>query len=391
MLLKELFLNEDGGDIAIFAFGRFNPPTIAHKELIDLVKRLATNTNGRPFIFLSHTQNNKTDPLSFQEKLNYLESVYGKEQVVFGDSNVKTIVQVLQKLQEQGRTKVVMVAGDDRLANFKELLNKYNNKPDKSGKILYNFDTIKVTSAGQRDPDAEGLSGVSASKARQYAQEDDFDTFSKIVMGGKASQSIYQSIQTKMGKKVAVNNEKLYTEDMHGKPTVYIDMDGVLADFFGGVEKLYGVSHWKELTSDKTKDLKQEVINKITGTDFFATLPKFDSADALIDMVKDYTGGKFSINTSPLRGDNENSGKYKKVWISNNIEQPDEIIVTGRKEAFAKDKASGTPNILIDDRPTNIQRWEAAGGHGILYQANRDPLTKVKKGLEDYAKVRGDQ
>ena len=391
MLLKELFLNEDGGDIAIFAFGRFNPPTIAHKELSDLVKRLATNTNGRPFIFLSHTQNNKTDPLSFQEKLNYLESVYGKEQVVFGDSNVKTIVQVLQKLQEQGRTKVVMVAGDDRLANFKELLNKYNNKPDKSGKILYNFDTIKVTSAGQRDPDAEGLSGVSASKARQYAQEDDFDNFSKIVMGGKASQSIYQSIQTKMGKKVAVNNEKLYTEDMHGKPTVYIDMDGVLADFFGGVEKLYGVSHWKELTSDKTKDLKQEVINKITGTDFFATLPKFDSADALIDMVKDYTGGKFSINTSPLRGDNENSGKYKKVWISNNIEQPDEIIVTGRKEAFAKDKASGTPNILIDDRPTNIQRWEAAGGHGILYQANRDPLTKVKKGLEDYAKVRGDQ
>ena len=327
----------------------------------------------------------------FQEKLNYLESVYAKEQVVFGDSNVKTIVQVLQKLQEQGRTKVVMVAGDDRLANFKELLNKYNNKPDKSGKILYNFDTIKVTSAGQRDPDAEGLSGVSASKARQYAQEDDFDNFSKIVMGGKASQSIYQSIQTKMGKKVAVNNEKLYTEDMHGKPTVYIDMDGVLADFFGGVEKLYGVSHWKELTSDKTKDLKQEVINKITGTDFFATLPKFDSADALIDMVKDYTGGKFSINTSPLRGDNENSGKYKKVWISNNIEQPDEIIVTGRKEAFAKDKASGTPNILIDDRPTNIQRWEAAGGHGILYQANRDPLTKVKKGLEDYAKVRGDQ
>ena len=144
MLLKELFLNEDGGDIAIFAFGRFNPPTIAHKELIDLVKRLATNTNGRPFIFLSHTQNNKTDPLSFQEKLDYLEGVYGKEQVVFGDPKVKTIVQALQELQNQGRTKVVMVAGDDRLANFKELLNKYNNKPDKSGKILYNFDTIKA-------------------------------------------------------------------------------------------------------------------------------------------------------------------------------------------------------------------------------------------------------
>jgi hypothetical protein len=144
------------------------------------------------------------------------------------------------------------------------------------------------------------------------------------------------------------------------------------------------------LTSDKTKDLKKEVIDRITGTDFFATLPKFQSADALIDMVKKFTGGKFSINTSPLRGDNENSGKYKKVWISNNIDKPDEVVVTGRKETYAKDKASGTPNILIDDRPVNIQRWQDAGGYGILYQANRDSLDKVKKGLEDYAKVQRD-
>ena len=99
------------------------------------------------------------------------------------------------------------------------------------------------------------------------------------------------------------------------KPIVYLDMDGVLADFFGGVEFLYGVEHWKQLTNDKTKDLKKEVIDRITGTDFFAALPKFPTADGLIDMVKKFTGGNFSINTSPLRGDHENSGKYKKVWI----------------------------------------------------------------------------
>ena len=391
MLLKELFLNEDEGNIAVFAFGRFNPPTIAHQKLIKQVQDTASKLNGRPFIFLSHTQNNKTDPLSFQEKLDYIKGVYGNDQVVFGDAGVKTIVQVLQKLQDEGRTKVVMIAGSDRVENFKTLLNQYNNKPDRAGNILYNFDSIDVVSAGQRDPDAEGMSGVSASKAREYAQDDDFENFSKIVMGGKVSAKIFLKIQSKMGKKVAVNNEKLYTEDMTDKPTVYLDMDGVLADFFGGVEKMYGVEHWKELTSDKTKDLKKEVIDRITGTDFFATLPKFQSADALIDMVKKFTGGKFSINTSPLRGDHENSGKYKKVWISNNIEQPDEIVVTGRKETYAKNKANGMPNILIDDRPVNIQRWQAAGGYGILYQANRDSLTKVEKGLEDYAKVRRDQ
>ena len=72
----------------------------------------------------------------------------------------------------------------------------------------------------------------------------------------------------------------------------------------------------------------------------------------------------------------------------NNIPAPDEIVVTGRKESYAKDKASGTPNILIDDRPVNIQRWQAAGGYGILYQANRDQLTKVKDALENYGKSR---
>ena len=211
-------------------------------------------------------------------------------------------------------------------------------------------------------------------------------------MGGNKSKFIYNKIQDAIGVTIDENNKKLYNESMtDGKPTVYLDMDGVLADFFGGVEKLYGVEHWKQLTNDKTKDLKKEVIDRITGTDFFATLPKFSTADALIDMVKQFTGGTFSINTSPLRGDHENSGKYKKVWISNNIEQPAEIIVTGRKESYAKNKASGTPNILIDDRPVNIQRWQGAGGYGILYQANRDSLDKVKKGLEDYAKVQRDQ
>ena len=309
-----------------------------------------------------------------------------------GNATANTIIKALQVIQAQGRTRIIMVAGDDRIAEFQKLLNQYNGKPDKAGNDLYKFDSINVVNAGQRDPDQEGASGASASKARELAMKGQEHEFSKIIMGGDKGKVLYDKIQDQFGKTVDENNKKLYNEDMEdAKPIVYLDMDGVLADFFGGVEFLYGVEHWKELTNDKTKDLKKQVIDRITGTDFFAVLPKFPTADALIEMVKKFTGGKFSINTSPLRGDHENSAKYKKVWISDNIEQPDEIIVTGRKESYAKNKASGTPNILIDDRPVNIQRWQGAGGYGILYQANRDQLNKVQKGLEDYGKVQRDQ
>ena len=389
MLLKELFLREDDRSTAVFAFGRFNPPTIGHQKLINKVVSMTQQVNGKGFLFLSQKQNNKTDPLTFKEKQDYIKMFYPDIEV--GDAGVKTIIQALQKIQSQGRTRIVMVAGSDRVNEFQKLLNQYNGKPDKQGNQLYKFDFIDVVSAGERDPDQEGAAGASASKARELANKGQEHEFSKIVMGGDSGKKLYDIIQSRLAEQIDENNKKLYNEQMDGKPTVYLDMDGVLADFFGGVEKMYGVEHWKQLTNDKTKDLKKEVIDRITGTDFFATLPKFQSADALIDMVQEFTGGKFSINTSPLRGDNENSGKYKKVWISNNIEQPDEIIVTGRKETYAKDKGTGTPNILIDDRPVNIQRWQSAGGYGILYQANRDSLDKVKKGLEDYGKVQRDQ
>ena len=390
MHLRELFLREDDRSTAVFAFGRFNPPTIGHQKLLSKVLDMAQGLNGKGYIFLSQKQNNKTDPLTFKEKQDYIQMFYPN--LAVGDPAVKTIVQALQKIQAEGRTRIVMIAGSDRVKEFEKLLNQYNGKPDKAGNELYKFDNIDVISAGERDPDQEGATGASASKARDLANKGQEHEFSKIILGGNSGKKLYDIIQDRLGKQIDENNKKLYNENMaDGKPIVYLDMDGVLADFFGGVENLYGVSHWKELTSDKTKDLKKEVIDRITGTDFFATLPKFPTADSLIDMVKTFTGGKFSINTSPLRGDHENSGKYKKVWISNNIEQPDEIIVTGRKESYAKDKASGTPNILIDDRPVNIQKWQAAGGYGILYQANRDQLTKVKKGLEDYGKIRRDQ
>jgi len=393
MHLRELFLKEDDRSTAVFAFGRFNPPTIGHEKLIQKVQSVASKVNGKGYIFLSHTDGTAKDPIDLTTKLSYLRQHFQSDpKLSFGDIRANTIIKVMKVLEQEGRTRIIMIAGDDRVMQFQKLLNQYNGKPTKSGNIEYTFDSIEVVSAGQRDPDADDVTGVSASKAREFAMKGQEHEFSKIVMGGDKGKVLYDKIQDQFGKTVDENNKKLYNEDMTDtKPIVYLDMDGVLADFFGGVEFLYGVEHWKQLTNDKTKDLKKQVIDRITGTDFFAVLPKFPTADALIDMVKKFTGGNFSINTSPLRGDHENSAKYKKVWIANNIETPDEIVVTGRKETYAKNKGTGTPNILIDDRPINIQKWQAAGGYGILYQANRDQLNKVQKGLEDYGKIRRDQ
>ena len=124
-------------------------------------------------------------------------------------------------------------------------------------------------------------------------------------------------------------------------------------------------------------------LNKMIGTDFFNRLPKIATADRLIQLVVKYTGGDYSILSSPLRGDKDNSAKWKKIWLKNNMQiQPRNVIITSRKEVYAV--SNGVKNILIDDRGANIERWQAAGGHGIKYQADEDTLQKVADGLRAY-------
>jgi hypothetical protein len=389
MWLKELF--EAKNDSIVFAFGRYNPPTLGHEAVFQTVLNTARSKGADHAIFISSTQKPKTDPLSFQYKLDYLQRTYTG--IKFnGDDTIKTIVQLLQELMNRGYRNITMVAGSDRVTEFRTFLNQYNKKPDKKGNIPFEFDSIDVVSSGERDPDQEGVSGISASGARAAATAGDQKSFMRMV-NPKFAVELYKELKKSMGVKeqVATNTEKLYNQAMpeqaNGKPTVYLDMDGVIADFFGGVEKLYGVSHWKQLASDKTKDLRQDVIDRITGTNFFETLPKFPTADTLISMIKKYTGGKFTILTSPLRGDHDNSARWKRAWINQNIETPNETIVTGRKEKYAT--TNGTANILIDDRPINIQKWQDKGGYGILYQANKDSLNKIEQSLKNYGGKNG--
>jgi len=150
--------------------------------------------------------------------------------------------------------------------------------------------------------------------------------------------------------------------------TIYLDMDGVIADFFGGLEKFYGVDHWKML--------KDESILGLKGTDFFNILEPFETSGSLIDYVRNIPGWNYGICSSPLRDDHYNSGYWKRVWLTDRswLPQIDKLIFTTRKHRYAVNRLDGSPNILIDDKPTNIKAWNEAGGIGIRYQANEDDL-----------------
>ena len=152
--------------------------------------------------------------------------------------------------------------------------------------------------------------------------------------------------------------------------TVYLDMDGVLADFFKGLEQFYNVRHWKQIQD------KEKSIQALAGTDFFNTLDVFETSQELVDFAK--STGDWCICSSPLRGDRDNSAYWKRVWLTEKqfLPEVNKLIFTGQKENFAVDKIDGTPNILVDDKPSNIKRWNEAGGIGIRYQANEDDLVE---------------
>ena len=168
------------------------------------------------------------------------------------------------------------------------------------------------------------------------------------------------------------------------RPEVYVDMDGVLADFFAEYAKLAGVKsgNYRDIPAAKT----DPTLQKMQGTDFFARLPKFPSADQLVKMVTKLYG-RYHICSSPLRGDHEGSEHYKNVWIKEHLNpRPATIIITPNKAKYAVQN-DGTPNILIDDRGSNITAWEAAGGIGIKYQADEDGLDVIVDGLARARKI----
>lgn len=153
----------------VFAFGRFNPPTSGHQLLVEFVKKLAHQNKADHIIYASRTQDAKKNPLPLDRKLHYLKLMFPGTNFKGANDRERTFIEAAKGLNTRYKN-LIMVAGSDRVPNYTELLNKYNG-------VGFHFDTVKVVSAGERDPDADDASGMSASKMRVLASKGDFDQF----------------------------------------------------------------------------------------------------------------------------------------------------------------------------------------------------------------------
>lgn len=186
-------LDEAKGKSIAFTFGRFNPPTIGHEKLINKVKSMPTDDYR---IYLSRSEDSKKNPLSPRQKLDYMKQMFSSHASKIEINSSNMILDIATKLYNKGYKEITMVAGSDRVREFEGILKKYNGVKSRHG--LYDFDSIRVASAGERDPDAEGAMGMSASKMRAAAAKGDLQTFKKGLPRGADADKIMKDVRKGM-------------------------------------------------------------------------------------------------------------------------------------------------------------------------------------------------
>jgi len=197
-----------------FTFGRMNPPTSGHEKLMN---ELSKKSGSNPYrVYLSQSTDNKKNPLNYNYKIKTVRKFFPKHaRSVMLDKKVKNVFDAATKLYSEGYKNINMVVGSDRINEFKKLLEKYNGVKGRHG--LYKFNKINVISAGDRDPDADGISGMSASKMRSLASKGDFTQFSQGLprsVSNNEAKKVYNEVRRGMGLK----EQKEYKTTLHFSP-----------------------------------------------------------------------------------------------------------------------------------------------------------------------------
>ena len=274
--LPENFTTEqrEGNSVA-FTFGRFNPPTIGHEKLINKVAQQPTD---KYFIYLSRSQDKNKNPLTPRDKLDVMKKMFPRHarNIVVNPTNM--VLDLATDLYNKGFTRLIMVAGSDRVREFEGILKRYNDKRNRHG--YYNFDKIDVVSAGERDPDAEGATGMSASKMRAAAEKGDVTSFK---LGLPAS---YKSQADNLMKKVRKGMN--------------------LAASYGALGQVHGVNY-KPIAN--LNEYEQQQIR-----DLYIREMIFNIGDK-VDYVKEDIQGKVVRRSTNYVVLEDNNNNLHKAWI----------------------------------------------------------------------------
>ena len=359
-------------DTIVFAFGRFNPPTTGHEKVIEKVVKIAGSNPYR--IYPSFTTNPKKDPLPHALKIAYMRKMFKKyARNIIADKDAKTAIHIAEKLYKEGFKNLVMVAGSDRIKEFSTLLNRYNDAPDKKGNQLFKFDSVNVISAGERDPDSEGVEGMSASKMRVAAVNGDMDSFLQGVPSGFSDgKKLYRDVRKYMG----IREER----DM-GDMT---DFEAVRDAYLTG--KIWNVGEIVEANG-----ISGEVVRK--GTNYLSFMTEdgkvhkawlheieLDEAKSALDRLRDFDKSRVAVGLKPIFKDKKDVKwvKMKKKGLMTTMNVPTDEIDKFLKKGYK----------IVESLDERNYAKEYQNYHSRPEQiANRSSRNKARRVMGDKTKI----
>ena len=350
-------LTEVKNSSAVFTFGRFNPPTTGHEKLIDaLARQQSKNAGSDMFVYASHSNDPKKNPLPHAKKIAYMRAMFPKYKRNILSDKDRNVFEIATSLYNKGYRSVVMVVGSDRVNEFTSLLNKYNDVKGRHG--YYNFNNIEVVSAGERDPDAEGVEGMSASKMRAAAVEGDYDTFKLGLPGSfKHGLKLFKDIRSNMG----VREER----DM-GEMTEYEELrDAYL------VGKIWNIGDLVEANG-----VEGNVVNR--GTNYLSFCDRDGKVHKawLHDIV-----AKRQNYREEYESNHSDMEHFSEDWIDNAKSMIDRIVHPRNYDMAVKDYIDGMRNKKNKEHSTKwaadvAKRYSGIEGRGLIRYIN----TLVAKG-----------
>lgn len=396
-------LDEAAKGTAVIAWGRMNPMTVGHEKLVTKVASVAKAEKGMPHIFLTHSYDKKKNPLPYDQKIKLAQKAFGS---IVKNSPAKTIIQLMVQLEKRFN-KVVLVAGSDRIKEFDDLLQKYNGKD-------YKFDEIKVVSAGDRDPDADNVSGMSASKMRAAVADGDLNSFKKGLprkLQGSAK-DVYDSVRKGMNMS---ESEEIHIDDMEPleearilnrqqRRKLGLRMKKMRHKMKIGRERAKRrVANIETLKKRAKKAARNVLKQKFAKNRRYAELGDAEKMQIDKRIAKISKQRLASIERKLLpkikKAEKERKASYAAGRSSRS--KNEEFDLNSRFEMFLEDYYKGVPKDKKDDREAHFKRNAEKPGDGADKDSNYKPApgdfkdgkrvkTKVSKHTKNYKKMYGE-